>query len=359
MKDYKKQFRVRYIILKFTVRMSQNCNLPEEKASALRGGFGNCLLDLNCVSSIKPEPCEKCTFHQACIVQKIMYAPLKIPVPFARDKESEGYIIECQDKKTKFYQGDTFSFSITLFGDVIVYLQPVLQAFFRLGTYGLGKEKAAFEILEIKNQFGQKIFEKGSVFLKNYQFRYLDDYISHRIKKIETEDNQDEKNTDRTEWNLKIKMLTPLSLKYNGVILKEFHAGGFLNALSRRAYIMNCFEGQAEAFQRKWKDGTTWESFPEGRCVSESEIEKGKGREYLPEIEVKRSFDKYINRYSFIQQRKMSWNGIMGEFLLYGVTEEMLWYLLAGEILHVGKYTSFGFGKYFVEKIKTEMIHTE
>lgn len=42
--------------------------------------------------------------------------------------------------------------------------------------------------------------------------------------------------------------------------------------------------------------------------------------------------------------------GIEGEFLLYNVTLEMLWYLLAGEILQAGKHTSFGFGKYYIEE---------
>lgn len=129
MEDYKKQFHIRYIILKFMVRMVKDCVLPAEKASAIRGGFGNCLLELQCISDIKPEPCGDCTFRQACIVQNIMYAPPKIPVSFIQEKGSEGYSIHCLDKRTEFYKGDKFSFSVTLFGDIIVYLQPILQAF--------------------------------------------------------------------------------------------------------------------------------------------------------------------------------------------------------------------------------------
>lgn len=355
MEDYKKQFHIRYVILKFTVRMVRDCTLPAEKASAIRGGFGNCLLDLQCISSIKPEPCEDCTFRQACIVQNIMYAPLKIPVAFVNGKESEGYSISCLDKRTNFYQGETFSFSITLFGDVIVYLQPILQAFFRLGTYGIGKEKAQFEIIEIKNQLGQNLFEDGNVCLNHYYFQYIEDYIFYRIKKLQEGRYQRQEIRSREEvenvtWNLKVNMFTPLALKYHGILLKEFHFGALINALSRRIYVMNCFEGQ-KTFQKKWNDGTSWESFRNGKMTEEEKSQKEGETKYLPEMRVEWNFGKNVKRYSGTQKKKISMSGITGEFLLYGVTTEILWYLLAGEILQVGKHISFGFGKYHIEEI--------
>ena len=161
------QFHIRYTTLKFTVRMMERCFLPKEKASAIRGGFGNSLLDIYCIRT-DTGSCERCCFCSECIVQRIMYAALKIPVPSVQEKESEGYIITCTDYKTEFYQGDTFSFSVTIFGDLIVHLQTILQAFFRLGNYGIGRERGRFEIIEIENQFGQKLFAQGEVFLENY-----------------------------------------------------------------------------------------------------------------------------------------------------------------------------------------------
>ena len=277
------------------------------------------------------------------------------PVSSVNGKESEGYSISCLDKRTNFYEGDTFSFSITLFGDVIVYLQPILQAFFQLGTYGLGKEKAQFEIIEIKNQFGQNLFEYGNVCLNQYRFQYIEDYILYRIKKLQKGNYQIQKIQNRRglediKWNLRVNILTPLSLKYHGILLKEFHFGAFINALSRRAYIMNCFEGQ-ETFQRKWNDGTSWENFQNGEMAAEENLQKEGKAEYLPEMKVKWEFGKNVTRYSATQKKKITMKGITGEFLLYEVTTEMLWYLLAGEILQAGKHISFGFGKYHIEEI--------
>lgn len=41
--------------------------------------------------------------------------------------------------------------------------------------------------------------------------------------------------------------------------------------------------------------------------------------------------------------------GIRGEMKLADVPLEMLQYLIAGELLHVGTNSSFGFGKYSVK----------
>ena len=42
--------------------------------------------------------------------------------------------------------------------------------------------------------------------------------------------------------------------------------------------------------------------------------------------------------------------GIQGSFRFEELPGEYLSYLLAGELLHIGKNTSFGFGRYTVEE---------
>ena len=53
-----------------------------------------------------------------------------------------------------------------------------------------------------------------------------------------------------------------------------------------------------------------------------------------------------VPRYSYRKDEKMVLRGIEGKQHLSGVSKELLPFLLAGEIIHVGKYTSFGFGRY-------------
>lgn len=359
MENYTKQFHIRYITLKLTIQFLQDCTIFAEKVSAIRGLLGNRLLHNYCIYSQNPGNCEQCTFPQACIVQRIMYAPLKIPLPFVTTGNSEGYIISCKNKKTKFVDGEVLSFSITLFGDVIIYSMPILQAFLQSDAYGLGKEQAKFKVVRMEDSSGRNIFINNKISLEHSYFETLDEYITKRIQGLSLQEND----------SCIVTFYSPLSLKYQGTILEEFHIGAFLNGLSRRVYIMNCFEGRENAYWRKWHDGTFWGSFSkeqknliekkptENKPIGNKSIENKKSEtEYLPVLEVKSQNKTEVKRYSTNQQKKMLLCGIEGEFSLHGITGEMLWYLLAGEILHVGKYTSFGFGGYSIEKIETELL---
>lgn len=55
-----------------------------------------------------------------------------------------------------------------------------------------------------------------------------------------------------------------------------------------------------------------------------------------------------VRRYSSTQDQKMPLKGIKGEMRLSHIPGELMPALLAGEVLHIGKNTSFGFGKYRV-----------
>ena len=51
-------------------------------------------------------------------------------------------------------------------------------------------------------------------------------------------------------------------------------------------------------------------------------------------------------RYSSRKDQKMPLRGISGEFILGSIPDQCWPYLVAGEVLHIGKNTSFGYGKY-------------
>ena len=53
-----------------------------------------------------------------------------------------------------------------------------------------------------------------------------------------------------------------------------------------------------------------------------------------------------VERYSSTQDKHVILRGISGSFRLKELPEMYLPYLLAGELTHIGKNTSFGFGRY-------------
>ena len=152
-----RRLSILYIKLQFSLVFQENTVLPEEKVSALRGGMGEMLLRQNCVSD---RICEECIFESACIVRKTMYTHMEKKPSFMQGNDSIGYLIECEDYRTNIKAGDTVGFSLTLFGNNIVYFGQYLQAFSSLGMYGLGKNHSRYEIQEIRNMYGQSILKE-------------------------------------------------------------------------------------------------------------------------------------------------------------------------------------------------------
>jgi len=56
-------------------------------------------------------------------------------------------------------------------------------------------------------------------------------------------------------------------------------------------------------------------------------------------------------RYSSRQETRMRLGGLVGEVEFEGELAEFLPYLFLGELIHLGKGTSFGLGRYGVEVI--------
>ena len=310
-----------YTILLFTVRFVSDAQLPKYKGFALRGGIGNMLLDEFCMREQlrKKEACFRCEFLKECIVQRIMYAPMEIPAVSMSEGSSEGYVVECEDRRELVREGDTMVFRLLLFGKTMYYLSPLLSAVYRLGIAGLGGDQAQFETISIQNERGDYILNGQDIFKDRYRICRLERTIDRRLQKMIPKDT------------LELKFLSPIALKKKGTILENPTIEELLKAAERRIYIMNCFEGIPM-------------EEPKG-------IEERLGGlktlacEYHPTV---------IPRYSFRKDTKIYLKGSYGTLVVSmkdcedGDREWILRTLLAGEVLHVGSNTSFGFGRYRV-----------
>ena len=327
---------IRYAELRFTVRFIEDCVLPRFKVSAIRGGIGQMLLDEYCIrEKLRVEQgnnCEGCDFTDECIVNRIMYAQMDIRPDFMADtgkaSVSEGYVFECDDIRESAEPGDEMQINLILFGKNIYYLSQYLSAMYRLGFSGIGKDKARFQVLSVKNSFNEDILVDGNVYKGRYKIRTLQDYVGWRIKNIGPEGEA-----------IQIRFVTPLSVKKQGEVQKSFSFDEFMQALWRRIYIMKCFEG-IEAERPRADD----EGFHGVKIVSND--------------------CKYteIPRYSNRKQDKIFLKGITGSAVISTEDcsaekkQELLRLLAMGELLHVGSNTSFGFGKY---RIKREVSKNE
>lgn len=300
-------FNIRYVKLQFKVRFLEDCKLYMHKASAIRGGIGEMLLRANCV---RKRDCEKCDFSRECIVQKIMYSQFENRPEFMSNGDSVGYVVECENYQEEFYIGDELVFRLLLFGNNIVYFNQYMQALYALGQNGLGKDMAKFEIVEVKNSRGKSILKDNHIYMQFYEIENLKEYIKSRREQIQKRGMQG-----------KICFRTPLTQKYQGNFLKEFEMPAIVKSIQRRVYILNSYEGH--------------------------DVEEWYKREYpSPNIYSQTQKSISVRRYSNRKDTAMYLKGIVGQIQLAEIPEEVLDLLLAGELLHIGKNTSFGFGKY-------------
>lgn len=301
--------KLHYIKLFFTLELTEDTVLPENKVSALRGGIGEMLLRANCIRDRK---CECCYFAPECTVQHTMYSQFEKKPRFVTTGESIGYVIECDNYREEFRKGNTFMFQLILFGKTAVYFNLFLQAIHMLGMNGLGKHASRFRIRNIGNADGEPILDDMDVHMEKYQVKQLADYVECRMETL------------KRDVPAKIVFETPLTVKYNGEFLREFNMDAIVRSVKRRIYMLDCFEGieGEDAFDQDY---------------------------VLPAIRRQEVEQRTVKRFSSRRQSAMYLKGILGTVELEQIQPDTLELLLAGELIHIGKNTSFGFGKYRIE----------
>lgn len=298
-----------FIRLRFRAELLEDVYLPRTKTAALRGGMGEMLLRQNCVAD---QNCDKCRFSEVCVVQHTFYTPMKKKPPYMTGAESVGYLIECTDGKTEFKKMDCFYFYLILFGDSIAFFNQYLQAFYQLGMLGLGKYHGRFQITEVCNAKGERIVSRREVDMSRYRISTVNDYVRERKAQLIG---------GQKSWTL--RFLTPLCMKHRQTFLREFDGEALVKGAARRLQMLNYYIGEEAAAPEL--DG-------------------------YPQIVRQTIRQEYVKRYSGTQDSRMTLKGITGEAVFERIAEDCLDYLIAGELIHMGKNTSFGFGKYMIER---------
>ena len=296
-------YDVHYIKLKFNLNIQKSCKLPAFKNSALRGGLGRMLMQFYCDEDGK---CSNCN-DKDCIVKRIMYPNFEIKPYFTSDNTSVGYIIECFDRRIDFNCNDTLSFNIILFGKTIDEVKHIIYAFDALGYKGLSSTDGKYKIKSVSDEDNRIIYEKGNLSLENINIKVIQEYIDKRKKEI------------ANLPQLFINFISPFRYKQDGHYKDTLQFDDILIALNRRIQILNCFEGK----------------------FIKEDITKDK--EMIVEANIRW---KEEVRYSGRQKQRLKIGGIDGIINTVIYKENVLDLLIAGELVHIGKNTSFGLGKY-------------
>lgn len=295
----------------FTLEAKEPLILPSYKGATLRGGFGHAFKRVVC--ALREKNCRDCLLKEKCIYSYVFETPPPSDTRIMRKYSAapHPFVIEPpSETKRGFVPGNEITFNLILIGKAIGYLPYFIYAFDELGEIGIGKGKGKFELRSVECD-GKTIYDSESKTLKHIKTASLSFYNAGSGEGCS---------------DIKLNFLTPTRILYNGSLTLDLQFHILIRQLLRRLSLLSYFHCGGNPSEIDFK----------------GMIEKAK------EVKVKKSNLCWYDweRYSARQDTRMKMGGFLGEITFEGDIQAFLPLVKAGEVLHVGKGTTFGLGKY-------------
>ena len=325
----------------FLCKFVNSAQLPYYKGSTFRGVFGIALKKIAC--TLKNSECGSCLLNTHCIYALVFETDKVFPASKASKTTAvpHPFVIEPPlTEKTSFNAGDSFEFSILLFGEINKKISYFIYALNEMGIIGVGKKinhnRGRFELETVscdKNIIykasEQKISLKNSNSLNFEDLRDLPDLpglLNLPDVPGKLQDNS----------SLSLILETPLRLKFKNRLSADLPFHILVRAMLRRVSSLLESYGQGEPDI----DYKGLVKRAENITVLHNNLEW---------------FD--WKRYSSRQNAKMLMGGITGSitYTYKGKLEEFEEYLPLFRFCsktHIGKQTAFGLGKFRFEVVK-------
>lgn len=309
---------ITYNELTLTLRAVDALLLPYYKGSTFRGGFGNVFRRVVC--ALKRQDCTDCILKQKCIYAYVFEtSPEQDAEIMHTDKYSKvphPFIIEPPDEtRETFEPGEIILFKLILVGKAAEYLPYFIYTFDELGKTGIGRGRGKYSLLSVHNESGT-IYSSGDKIIKNVTAGTINV-------------NEEFEFACAGESSIKLVLLTPTRISYRRVLTSELPFHILIRNLLRRIALLYYFHCEKRVPEYDPK-----------RIIVEAEN--------VAVIQSSIGWNDW-ERYSSRQGTKMKMGGMTGEITYKGNIGPFLGLLKAGEILHVGKGTSFGLGKYSIQ----------
>jgi CRISPR-associated endoribonuclease Cas6 len=304
---------------KFGLKALEPVILPSYKGSTLRGGFGYAFKRVVC--AIKNKECTDCLLKEKCVYSYVFETPPPPDTKIMRKYKAapHPFVIEPPSEKRRAYKtGDEINFCLTLIGRAVDYLPYFIYTFDELGKIGIGKGKARYELQEVSCE-EKAIYNSKNKTLKPFSPSILsltfDDLVSETFN-FEP---------------LTLNFITPTRIIYNGYLTLDLEFHILIRNLLRRLSLLYYFHCGG--------DPSEWDF----RGI----IEMAK------KVQVKEKTLRWYDweRYSGRQETRIKMGGFVGDITFEGDIKPFMQILEAGEVLHVGKGTAFGLGKYEIVEI--------
>ncbi|HEB76861.1 MAG TPA: CRISPR system precrRNA processing endoribonuclease RAMP protein Cas6 [Nitrospirae bacterium] len=304
--------RIRTASFSFRVRPREPMVLPAYKGSALRGGFGHAFRRVVC--ALKRKECADCLLRDRCVYAYVFETPPPEGTQMMRKYTSapHPFVIEPPPETRRGYTPeDEMTFGLILIGRAIDYLPYFVYAFDELGRIGLGRGNAGFDLLDVGCS-GMSIYDAEARTLGRFDPVSLD--ISFPAPSVSG------------TGPLTLRFLTPTRIVYSGRLTLDIEFHMLIRNLLRRLSLLHYFHCDGEP--------PRWDFREIIKAAEHVQVEDRSLRWYD------------WQRYSARQKTRMKMGGFVGEATFSGHTGPFMDLIRAGEVLHVGKGTAFGLGRY-------------
>jgi len=288
----------------------QPARLPYYKGSVIRGGFGLAFRRVAC--PFPKRECAECLLRRQCVWSYVFATPRPEGSAIMRKYETipHPFVIEPPlDDRTRLERGEILAFGLTLIGKAMDYVPYFIYAFEQMAEQGLGPGRARFAIHTVQ-QNGTAFYDPES------------NAITSPLAHAQLGFNGKEQASSVT-----LRFLSPTRMLYNGKMARRpaFHV--VLRSLLRRIGLLTYFHDTPIEI-----DYTGLIKQAESVNTAACSMATFQWR-----------------RYSSRQDQAIEMEGMLGTVVCQGELGPFLPYLRAGEVVHVGKGTSFGMGKYKLE----------
>lgn len=314
---------------RFTLAADDPMLLPPYKGSTLRGGFGHAFKRMVCFQP-GVKTCTQCLLRYTCPYAYVFETPAPPDAEVLSRNESIPrplVIVAPAEQKTAYLPGDHLAFHIVLVGKAAQYLPYFLVAFQELGRCGLGRSldlpggrrRGRFHLERV-----EAVDPLDSSTAPVYDFA-RPSHIHAQVLAVDAERITSYAGALPAD-HLTVDFQMPVRLRHNGKTIKRgppFHVlvKALLGRLSSLAYF-HCGDRWETDF-RGWIDRAETVAIAEAQTTWED-----------------------WNRYSSRQEQRIDMGGLLGRITYTGDLAPYRPLLAAGALLHVGKGTVFGNGRY-------------
>ena len=304
--------------------------LPPYKGSTLRGGFGNAFKKIVC--ALKEKECSDCILKEKCVYSYVFETPppngtrvmrkyLSVPHPFVIEPPPE--------RKMGYKPGDELTFGLTLIGKALDYLPYFIYTFDELGNIGIGKGRGKYKLMAVSQKrtdppppAGCRAVpsEENGARLYSSETKRLEPFIPNALPiDIAPPDTGQ-------PAALTLNFFSPTRIYHDDHLTHGLEFQILIRQLLRRISMLAYFHCDIDTAHWDFKG-----------CIDRAK-----------EIATKKTNLKWYvwQRYSARQDRRIDMDGFVGDITYEGDMAPFLSLLKAGEILHVGKATTFGLGRY-------------